>query len=347
MQCEFINPLIEPQWNSWILEHPDATIFHSAQWAAVLAESYGYRPVYAVFKEEKRRIGILPIMEVRSVWTGHRGVCLPFSDMCTPLLADGVRLTGLLEPVRSFGLKNGWDYLELRGADDLGPSAKQSNEFVTHHLAIDSNEGILLSKLRDSTRRNIQKALREGVEIQHLRTRDAIDVFYSLHCRTRRRHGLPPQPLRFFHLIHKLLIERGFGFVSLARAGQKWIAGAVYFRFGSQSLYKFGASDTRFQHLRANNLLMWQAIGELQKEGATGLSLGRSDPLDAGLLQFKRGWGGRETRLPYHRIKLLKEPGAADSSKKNPISGPSHKIVRLLPLWVLRLAGKVLYRHLG
>jgi lipid II:glycine glycyltransferase (peptidoglycan interpeptide bridge formation enzyme) len=179
-----------------------------------------------------------------------------------------------------------------------------------------------------------------------LKTRDAIDIFYSLHCRTRRRHGLPPQPARFFHRIHRTLIEAGLGFVSLARFGGQWIAGAVYFHFGSRSIYKFGASDPAFQHLRANNLLMWQAICELRKAGITEISLGRSDPRDGGLLQFKRGWGGEETLLPYHRIWMRKQPGVR-KTQEDSSQGLSHKVVRHLPLPILRLLGSVMYRHVG
>ena len=349
MQSEFVNPLTEPRWNSWILEHPDVTIFHTAQWARVLAECYGYRPQYAVFREAEKIVGILPIMEVRSLWTGRRGVSLPFSDECSPLMANGITLPSLIGEIRSFGMENKWDYLELRGCGDTALVGVQSDDFVAHHLTLDSSEEVQFSKLRDSTRRNMQKAIREGVEVHHLQTRRAVDLFYSLHCKTRRRHGLPPQPVRFFDLIREILLETGLGFVSLARFEKQWIAGAVYFRFGSQSVYKFGASDPSFQHLRANNLLMWEAIRGLRNAGATKLSLGRTDTHDAGLLQFKRGWGGVEIRLPYHRVGLRTQSGGRKPRIRNldSAAGLSHQVVRRLPLSVLRLLGRVLYRHVG
>jgi hypothetical protein len=346
MNCEFVNPLVDPDWNRSILEFSDATVFHSSQWAQVLAESYGYRPVYAVARVAGRAAAIVPIMEVRSFWTGRRGVCLPFSDECAPL-TNGITLQTVVESIRAFGLENGWDYLELRGGREAVPLANQSDEFLSHQLALDSREDAQFSRLRDSTRRNIQKARREGVEIHHLRTRDAIDSFYSLHCGTRRRHGLPPQPVKFFHLIHKFLIDAGHGFISLARVEGQWIAGAVYFQFGARSVYKFGASDPKFQHLRANNLLMWEAICELRKRGASSLSLGRSDPHDNGLLQFKRGWGSEEAALPYYRVALRKDSGIAKSQSSRSHETLTLKVMRHLPLPVLRMIGTVVYRHVG
>jgi lipid II:glycine glycyltransferase (peptidoglycan interpeptide bridge formation enzyme) len=347
MQCDFVNPLREVQWNTWVQEQSNATVFHTAQWAQVLVDSYGYHPIYAVFRDAEKIAGLLPIIEVQSVWTGRRGVSLPFSDECAPLLSDAVKLPVLLEPVRAFGLERRWDYLELRGAGNDVPFAKQSDDFVSHNLALETSEEDQFSKLRDSTRRNIQKALRDGVEIRHEQTRNAMDIFYSLHCKTRRRHGVPPQPIRFFHRIHTLLIEAGLGFVSLASFQGEWIAGAVYFRFGSRSVYKFGASDLKYQHLRANNLVMWKAICELQKAGSTELSLGRTERYETGLLQFKRGWGAREISLPYHRIGMRKEPRIRESQAPNSMSKVSRAVIHFLPMPALRLLGSVLYRHVG
>jgi lipid II:glycine glycyltransferase (peptidoglycan interpeptide bridge formation enzyme) len=185
------------------------------------------------------------------------------------------------------------------------------------------------------------------VEIQHLDSLDAMDIFYSLHCRTRRRHGLPPQPRRFFHLIHKYLIDPGSGFISLARFKSKWIAGSVFLRFGPHAVYKFGASDPAFQHVRANNLVMWQSIRRLQKDCVSRLSLGRSESNDDGLLQFKRGWGGEEVRLSYYRIGLLKRPVANNAQGANVSSGFPQRVMQRLPIPVLRLVGGLLYRHVG
>jgi hypothetical protein len=347
MPCEFVNPLLDPQWNRRILEQRGATFFHSAEWARVLAETYGYTPCYAVFKEAGRVSAILPMMEVRSLWKGTRGVCLPFTDECGPLLSTGVTFEDLIPPVREYGLRSAWKYLELRGSAETVPGAVQTDAFVVHQLALESGEAFKFQKLRDSTRRNIQKSLREGVEIEHLRTPDAMDAFYALHCRTRRRHGVPPQPVRFFRRIQKIVIEAGHGFVSLARFQGRWIAGAVYFRFGAHAIYKFGASDRAFQHLRANNLVMWRAIEELGNEGVAELSLGRTDLGDEGLLQFKRGWGGTESLVQYHRIGLGREVRGVKREGAGALGRAGRGVARWMPLPVLRWVGRVAYRHMG
>jgi lipid II:glycine glycyltransferase (peptidoglycan interpeptide bridge formation enzyme) len=147
----------------------------------------------------------------------------------------------------------------------------------------------------------MQKAIREGVEVHHLQTRRADDVFYSLHCKTRRRHGLASSTGAVFSPSHSRDSSRKQDLDSSHWHDfeKQWIAGAVYFSIRLQAVYKFGASDPRFQHLRANNLLMWEGHSRgFENAGAPELSLGKERiGTTLAFLQFKRGWGGRERSL--------------------------------------------------
>jgi hypothetical protein len=347
MHCDFVNPVHEPDWNRSISEFRGATFFHTAEWASVLAEAYHYRPEHAVFKDGARTVGIVPLMDVQSLLTGKRGVSLPFTDECPPLLRDGITPASLMEPLRRFGARRGWRYIELRGGGDDLPDAVTSDEFAVHRLTLEASEDLQRKKVQDSHRRNIQKSIREGVVVEHLQTREAMDIFYAMHCHTRRRHGLPPQPGRFFQLVHSIVIEPGHGFISLARLEKRWIAGAVFFQFGSQAVYKFGASDPKYQHLRANNLVMWEAITRFRKESLSELSFGRTDLPDLGLLQFKRGWGGQETRLRYHRVLLqYGEIPRVPTIPRNGL-GWGARIAQRMPIPLLKLVGSLAYRHMA
>jgi len=54
------------------------------------------------------------------------------------------------------------------------------------------------------------------------------------------------------------VISRDHGDVVLASFNEKVIAGAVYFDFGEKAIFKYGASDRAYHHLRPNNLIMWE-----------------------------------------------------------------------------------------
>ena len=116
------------------------------------------------------------------------------------------------------------------------------------------------SSFRDSTKRNIKKAIQNGVHVTIQNSLQSVKEYYRLHCITRKCHGLPPQPFYFFKKIHEHIISQNKGFVALALHEGKVIAGAVFFQFGNQAIFKYGASDPRYLHIRPNNLVMWEAI---------------------------------------------------------------------------------------
>src|SRR4051794_5773875 len=90
LESTLSDPIARLDWDALLNDHEDATTFHTTAWARVLARTYGHEPIYLSLSCGAQRIALLPLMEVRSRFTGHRAVSLPFSDFCGPLLAcDG------------------------------------------------------------------------------------------------------------------------------------------------------------------------------------------------------------------------------------------------------------------
>jgi len=168
--------------------------------------------------------------------------------------------------------------------------------------------------------------------------------FYRLNTMTRREHGLPPQPYKFFQHLHNQVIARDMGFIATAFLRDCAIAANVYFKFGHEVIYKYGASDKAFQHLRANNLVMWEAIKWSIDQGFAKLYFGRTEPENKGLMQFKAGWGVKPYQIYYYRYDLQKNGFAVDHSEINPFFT---KLFSKLPLPVLEIMGRILYRHMG
>jgi hypothetical protein len=343
LKIEIINPLKIPNWNDQIAQLPGATIFHTANWARVLVESYNYRPAYFTAFKDGQIAGCIPTMDINSLFTGRRGVALPFTDECHPLGTDAVLFEQLWEKAVFFARQKSWRHIELRGRHDRLGKAPAFCTFVVHEIELNGCGQTLLNQFRDSTRRNIYKAEKYDVQVYRLRSLDAVRHFYRLNCITRQSHGLPPQPYAFFKALHQHLIAKNMGFVQLALSSSKTIAGAIFFHFNRKLIFKYGASDTNYQSLRANNLILWEAIQWGLQNGYTRFNLGRTDPEHHGLLQFKKGWGGKMNLLNYYRY----EPEAARY-----IPGPTklktfYAVLQKLPMPLLKLTGRLLYRHIG
>lgn len=337
-----VDPLQAPGWDEDLCRHERPSFFLTAAWAQVLKRTYGYKPLYFTIPGKAGLHSILPVMEVKSFLTGKRGVSLPFSDLCPPLIRRDEDFPILTAELKAYARAQGWRYLELRGAPFLS-HAPAFAQFYHHELDLEAGAETLFERFRGSTRRNIRKAQRSGIQVGQYTTLEALKAFYWLHCRTRKSHGVPPQPWRFFQKIHEHIMAPGKGFVVLARADGLTVAAAVFFHFGPQALYKFGASDRGYQHLRANNLVMWEAIRTYAEQGFRWLSFGRTALNNHGLLQFKRGWGGTESLIRYHRYDMNLGRFIKDRSGRVAVKS----LFKRCPTAVLRLAGELLYRHMG
>jgi hypothetical protein len=338
-----VNPLASADWNERLLGCGQGTVFHTANWARLLADCYGYHPAYFTLSREGALAGCLPLVEVNSLLTGRRGVCLSFADYCGSLVQGPADFQLLFDGILELGKTSGWRYVEFRGEEFLAaePAAKS---YAHHLLQLSGDEELMHSRLRENTARNIRKAVKEGVTVEICRSLQGVRDFYRLHCLTRRRHGLPPQPGRFFDKLHEHVISRGLGFTALARHGQTAVAGLICLHFGSNAQYKYGASDVAYQHLRANNLVMWEAMKRCAGEGFRSFSLGRTDLDNEGLLAFKNGWGGDRAVLNYHRYEFASNGFVCDRVRNIEIY---QNVLRKLPVGLLKMLGSLAYRHIG
>jgi hypothetical protein len=344
MEIAVIDPSHHPQWDEFIHLSPRGTFFHSAEWCSVLQKSYGYHPCYFSVWEKGRITAAIPLMEVTSFLTGKRAVSLPFTDYCDPIAPHSEVSKVIFDSIKAEGKKRNWKYVELRGGKDYLGDRAASAFFYRHTLDLSVDADKLFKNLRDSTRRNIMKAEKEGIEISFETSLDALRAFYRLNCLTRREHGLPPQPWHFFIKLHEEIIEKGKGFVAIASFGGAQVAANIYLYSNGVAIYKYGASDKAYQHLRANNLIMWEAIKWFARNGYRQLCFGRTERENEGLRQFKSGWGANESMIKYYRYNLATD---AYIPAEQRISSAANRLFSSMPILFSRAIGAMLYRHVG
>ena len=343
LQMWIINPLRNPGWDVVVALHPDAGCFHTRAWAKVLHKTYNHQPFYLQFSRGRRLAALIPLMEVHSAFTGRCGVCLPFSDVCEPLIFDPEITDVVRDCLVRFARERRWKHLEIRGGKSFQSASGSAPKFYGHTLDLRRPVDELHERFDSQVRRAIRKAERSNVSGLVLRNRQAIEDFYRLHVQTRGRHGLPPQPASFFLNIYEHIIKPGLGFIVLAQRDSLPIAAAVFFRFGKNAVYKYGASDKRFQEFRANNLVMWLGIQLLARTGVEKLHFGRTHCENDGLRRFKLSWNTQEETIDYFRV----NPSGREHLVAAPSDSGFHKkIFSRLPLAVNRLAGAMIYPHL-
>src|SRR6266496_6683486 len=343
LQMRIVDPVNDPGWDHVVALHRDAGCFHTSAWAKVLQQTYHHQPFYLQFSRRRRLAALIPLMEVRSLFTGRRGVCLPFSDACEPLIFDPEAVGLVRDRLVRLAQERRWKHLEIRGGKFFQLAARSATKFYGHTLDLRSGAEELSTRFSSPVRRAIRKAERSDVRAVVVRNRPAIGDFYRLHVQTRRRHGLPPQPVSFFLNIYDHIIKPGLGFIVLAHRESRPIAAAMFFRFGKNALYKYGASDKRFQEFRANNLVMWQGIQFLARNGFDFIDTATTECENDGLRRFKLSWDTEEETIDYFRV----DPSGRQCLITAPHDSGFHKrIFGRLPLAFNRLAGSMIYRHL-
>ena len=344
LEVRALSSLSDPEWDSMALSHPESNLFHRTAWGRVVCKTYGHTPLYLDFRRNGKSIALIPMVELASPITGKRGVSMPFSDFCSPLVFDAHGQESIVAALLKIGRERNWRSVELRGGRNIMPAfAPAAEKYYTHRLNLSIGVEQLFDGLSPSARRAVRKAEKSGVKAEVSESWEATREFYRLHARTRRRHGLPPQPLSFFRNIHREIIRQGFGFVVLAKLGPRPIAGALFFHSKQTGLYKFGASDERESRLRGNNLAIWQGIKELAQNGITTLDFGRTDFQNSGLRDFKLSWGATEGITEYFRFSFRADKWLAGTNQTSKLH---EAIFRRLPVVVNRIAGRLIYPHL-
>ncbi len=334
------NPLETADWDDRLMEFPTATLFHTTAWARVLVDSYGFQPAYLTGETPDGARAMLPVVEIKTPLLGKKAVSLPFSDFCPPLLQGNIEPRQVLDETLCLARQRKWRTVQLRGLGQAG--LPESDHFWQHDIPLLPSQEAMLASFPSSTRRNLNKAQREGVTIRDTLSLETLNAYYGLHCQTRKRLGVPPQPVSFFTSIYNHVLNRGLGNILLAFQGERPLAGAIFFHFGKSSLYKFGASDYAFQDLRANNLLIWSALQLYRQRGFEVLSLGRTDMEDSGLRRFKNTWSPIESVLAYHTYNLERE---TFETERPHAASVGRKVCQNLPIPVLKFAGRLLYKY--
>ncbi len=344
LKLDIINPVESKEWDKVVLSNQDYSFFHSRCWARTLLDSYNFIPLYFSIVQNGKLAVLIPVMEISNALIRKKGVSLPFTDMSNPIIDAEIPWRDVYDALIVYGKNAGWKSLEIRGDDHVNDESIPSTDYFNHTLPLESDEEAMFRGFSNGTKGNIKKAEREGVEVSITTDRSSLEEFYKLHSATRKRHGMPPQPFSFFAAVHTHVLSTNNGLVALARIKGKPIAGAVFFHFGAKAVYKYSASDMAYQNVRANNLVLWEAIRWYGRNKFTTLCLGRTEPANGGLRHYKSSWGAREEILKYYKYDFSKGAYVKEESRM-PIFYET--IFRNMPSPLLEALGSVLYKYVA
>jgi len=329
----------EAKWNTEVAKYRFSHIFHSHAWAKTFAETYNHSPSLYTFST-KSDIITIPISSIKRPFLENLHVSMPYSDFAGPLSN---------KPITDTCLKHIPQKLDINSIDVRLDSQIANQSFPTHYATyrteLPTNKDELLSSLPSkSVRYPIRKSLKDGYSVIKAEQKD-LSNFYSLICSTRKRHGVPTPPFKFYSNLFKNVIQKGHGSLLLAKnSNNRIVAGSLFLFHNNLAYYKYNASDHRYNVGNANHLLLWEGVVNSIQRGCSFIDLGRAADSNIGLVKFKKHWQARKIPLFYLTVKRngsIYSPSPTQSKTHNAMTS----LLKNSPTSFSKLLGKMLYKY--
>ena len=359
----WIDPIIDRRWTQFVEKHPQASVFHTAPWLEALRRTYGYTPMALTScGPGSQLMDGIPFCKVKSWISGSRLVSLPFSDHCR-LLVKKEELPNFISYLDEHS-RSGGRYIEIRPTEicsllaENGPRYQTENQMLNpairefsayrkyslHRIDLLPDLPTIFNNFHKSCiQRKIRRAEREELECEAGRSDSNLETFYRLLLITRRRHGLPPQPISWFRNLRDCFGESLT--IRIASKNSRPVASILTLRHKNTAVYKYGCSDSAHHNLGAMPMLFWKTIEEEKGRGVQEFDLGRSDPENAGLAVFKEHLGAVRSELTYFRIGTHDSGTSAGDLAVRMMT--ARTILARMPRGLAEVAGTILYRHMG
>jgi len=307
------------KYSEYFKNNKSDNLFSSPQWIAVLREEYQF-DFFVAYKTNT--VLFLPFALLNNL-KGRQIISLPFCDyvdMCCGSLKiykELLKKINSVFPQLPITLKTTFNKIEFPG--------KLIKEAYYHRIDCSKGSEPIYNNYSSSFKRALKKAIKNDVEIERDNSLNSLNIFYNLYTVLRKqKFNSIPQPLSFFHSIYTQFINKQQGFVLNAKYKNKVIASIVVLQYNRGLYYKFGASDSRFLHLRPNNLLFHNLFKFAVENEYEFIDLGLTGNSEqyAGLLRFKEAMGGERYNISYYRI----DPENYDYTEENKVKSILNKI---------------------
>lgn len=319
------------EWDDFVLNHPDGTIYHQIGWKKLIQKTYNHEPVYLYGKENGKIVGVLPLFLIKAFYK-KKFISIPYCPYGGILAINNKVQNLLIEKAIYLTKTLKCEYLELREKKGLNYSLKRNDKYFSFVLKLSKDLNDLWNSFSQSTRRHIRKA--EKIDFEIRKNKD-IETFYGLYSKHMKNIGTPTLGYPFFKNLADILND-SFGISTIYYNNQP-VSSVLLLYYKNTVVYDRGASSFENKNLNLNYILFWKIICDFSKQNFEYFDFGRSIP-ESGTFQFKNGWRPEVINLQYHYY-LNNDNSIPDISQNSSKRKIFAKIWRNLPLSVTNYTG--------
>lgn len=328
------------EWSAFVDSAPDATPAHTIEWRDLIADVFGYEPVYRVARRDGVVRGVLPAFVVRSAFLGSHAISTPFLNSGGICASDEDLRLALTRHSEEMVHQRCLRHFEMRCAYPPPDGLAARDHKVRIVLDLPESADRLWESFRGEIRNRTRRAENAGLRVE-FGSRE-LDGFYRVFAENMRDLGVPAHPKRFFR---RVIEEIPGSELVVVKDGMDVIGGAILIRFRDQVEAPWiSCLRSRFEQC-PNNILYWQMIRRACEEGLRTFDFGRSSP-DTGPAVFKMRWGARVEQLYWHYILPKGGPLPAETGVSNPRFRLASAVWKRSPRLVTGFLGPRLIAHL-
>ena len=329
----------EGSWDRYVLAHPSSTFFHLEAWRRILQEAYGFQPIYLVASRAGKVVGVLPLFHCDSLLRGRSLASLPFHFGGGPLGDDQKTESRLVEEAVALTEASGCNDLRLKSYRKL-QALHVSSEYLSFRVPLGEDYDAQIRSLSKNFRRYVHVGRRDN-QIELVRDLRGLEAFYELFVRCNRDIGIPSHRFSLFDAVWREFSASGAVRITLARQGDRYIAGHFGLVHRDRIWWMWGTGDIRFRNKYAMQALQSESIEWAIGQKLSYYDLGWSHPKSDGSVSYKRRFNGEEEPVYFHS---LDKGGGLDYHQSY---GLVKAVWKRLPLPVVKLMNDVVSRQVG
>ena len=314
-------------WNSFLRVFPEVNFEQCFEYGEISKMAFPRTKVARLsMTHNGEPIGIL-----QGTYSSYFGLGMTLRVMCGPIVAAGKKENSQLVGSLLKGLEDYSKRKRIVQAQILVPDSWQLQEVFhkmnyapagrTNEYVVNLEEGMekLWKRIDHNKRRNIKKAVKEGVEIVQSHSQEDLETFYSMVEAAVDRRGFSPYPCSWFKAIWKTC-KPELSKVFLAYWKGKSVSG-VFIVVRGKTVYALGAGSlVDGWEVRPNDIMHWKVMEWACQNGCSRYHMGLVDeppPTEEssawGIWRWKREWKGSlegiqkfdKVLLPRYKFILL------------------------------------------
>jgi FemAB-related protein (PEP-CTERM system-associated) len=329
-------------WAGYVERTPGGTLFHHPDWCDTVEAVFGHQPFHRLALRDNEIVGVLPLMEVRSILAGSLLVSVPYGTYGGVLADDETVREALAAEARRLAEQRKVCSLELRSAVGGLEGMVADERYATFARRLPARAEELGTYLPRKARAAVRQAqAREGLTVQH--DNALLRVVWELYARSMHRLASINYPYRFFEDLVERLGRRAW--VTVIWRDRRPVAGLLTFIFRETVYPYFVGVDERIRCTGATNLIYFAVMEHAVRAGLRQFDFGRSRKDNTGSFRFKKNQGFEPRTLGYQRyVPAGRTP--PDLTPDNPRFSLARRIWPRLPLALTRPLGAWLARSI-